>query len=384
MHPFLQFLLFTAGTFALLVVLAGFIKYERLLDQVKKMPDTLTPTERLRLLVARRGGRRGGEKAPFILLLFDAGIRDGEPAEENRPEDLESLFRPLFRSGDELILIHADRLAVLLDTEPQYIQNIASRLVDRLGLSLESSKIDALRMGAASFPPGGLPGGDLLTAAAGTLQPIRVLAQSGGTAVLSGPAALEPDLAAGEEKYVDPLTGVLRPELVIAEARKLILKWWRLDRPVSLLILGVDIDLIRQRFGQEMGDGALRTLGNFLKKNVRETDWIGRLPTDDFLVILNATPVQAQAAGWRWIEKIRLETHQAVSQTVPLSLLIGCAGYPDFHGTAGALFEAAHTAKDAAQYSSSNQCILYTPALRRKKTAAPPVHRSTASGRDKF
>ena len=66
----------------------------------------------------------------------------------------------------------------------------------------------------------------------------------------------------------------------------------RLDRPSSLLFLDLDrFKAINDRFGHAEGDGILRCFGRILKETFRNSDVIGRIGGDEFVVLVtNAMP----------------------------------------------------------------------------------------------
>lgn len=367
MHPFLQFLVFTGGAFALLAIVASYIKHERMLDQIRTQPHTLEPKDRLKLAFSEIIKRRADRGSPLVLLLLDSG-----PAVEGATTpDLNPLFRPWFRAGDIRVPLEKNQLAFLLNMEPRHIPSLILRLHSRLQAS-GVPELDGLRIGSGTFPRDGDQPETLLSAATRTLRPIGDLVLPG--ALPSGPAT-EDAIDPKEARFVDPLTGTLRPEFVIAESRKWINKWLRLNQPVAILVASVDIGLIRDRLGAAVGDLALRTLGRFLTRNVREADLIGRLQNDDFLIILNATPEQTEAVGQRLIERIRIEAVRSDSSNVRLSLHIGLAGYPDFQGTPGELFEAAVTANAVARRTGQKPCVRFTPDLLAVKPSRRHAHR---------
>lgn len=366
MHPLLQFILFAGGAFALMAIAASHLKYERKLDLIRTRPHELTPAERLEMIFSARLKKLSDAGNALVLLLLESG--PVAPGSESGPAEFEAFARTRFRARDDLVRLADNRLAVLLEMEPKHLPSVIRRLNGTLPAT-GPFQADAIRAGWSVFPDAGEHAEALLAAAGVGLRPISLLASPG--AMPAAPAAPEsPDQQ--EARFVDPLTGVLRPDFLIPASRKLINRWLRQNRPVSLLIVSFDVGLIRERMGAAMADAALRLLGRFLSAGVRETDLIGRLQNDDFLVIADLGQEQAEALGRRLIERIRIESARADHSQIRLSLHIGVAGYPDFRGTAGELFEAANLAVAATRRPGAPPCVRFTPDLQAAKPRRKP------------
>jgi diguanylate cyclase (GGDEF)-like protein len=362
-HPLLQFILFAGGAFVLMALAASHLKYERMFDLIRTRPHALTPEERLDLVFAAHFKKLSGNGRSIILLLLESVPSAPQP-------DLEAFARPKFRAGDDLVRLADNRLAVLLEMEARHLAGVVRRLADALPAAGLPGP-EAIRIGWGIYPEAGEHAADLLAVASGGLRPISLLTLPG--AMPASPAE-EETLDPQETRFVDPLTGVLRPEFLISESRKLIKRWRHKDRPVSLLVVSFDSGLIRERMGSAMADAALRTLGRFLTASIRETDLIGRLQNDDFLVIADVGLDQAEALGRRLIERVRIESVRADNSQIRLTLHIGLAGYPEFRGSPGELFEAAVLATAAARRPGAPPCFRYSPALQAAKPSRKSSH----------
>lgn len=374
MNPILLIAAVVAGSFAGLAVLASYLKCEMLFLKADKNPDALAPRERFLLRAVRRCGFRPHNRAPFAVLVLDPG-----PGAED-PAALEAALRPLLRRGDELIGLDRGRVAALAGTEPRGIQPLAERLLaglDRPAAGEEGLR-RALRIGAAAFPQDATDGESLLEAAESALARTDPLRKPWAQAVEESAPDEEPPPDPESARLIDPLTGLLRPERLGSAARKLISSWRLRSKAVSALVLDIDrLDQINERFGREAGDTALRAVSEILQKGVRESDLIGRLGGDEFLVILDAAPDQAEAAGRRLIETIRREPVRTGGTAVHLSVSVGCAGYPEFRGSIAELLQAAEWAMFSARESGHNLCVRFHPALRR-------MYRRTEEPADRF
>jgi diguanylate cyclase (GGDEF)-like protein len=69
---------------------------------------------------------------------------------------------------------------------------------------------------------------------------------------------------------------------------------------VSLLLIAVDrMRTFNERRGRRMGDLALRAIAETIRDGLRDLDWIGRLDSDQFLVLAKGGPEVAQMLGER-------------------------------------------------------------------------------------
>ncbi|MDZ4200401.1 MAG: diguanylate cyclase [Kiritimatiellia bacterium] len=387
MNNVLLILLIIAGSFVLLLLLASYLKFEIVLRKAEgtATPD-LSPRDRFLLRTFGRCGPTARRNDPFVLYVFELdSLPEGtvsDPADPAIPP-LSERLKPLFRAGDELFDMGSGRWAALLGMEGKQAEQVLTRVFDRIRRDPEPGPLSRLRAGGAAYPNDGMTGDILLGIAEKALA--RAKSSDSPWALAPVPRAFagdsEPAPEEGpspdEARLVDPLTGVLRPDRVIAAVRKLVAKWRQRGRPVSALYLDVEnLDLINTRFGRDAGDATLRVVGRILNRHVREADLIGRLKDDDFLIILEATPAQAEAAGKRLIELLRMETIQTPTTSLHPSVRMGCAGYPDFQGTPGELLEATEVALLYARQSGHNLCVRYSPELRKSiRLLKPPADR---------
>lgn len=100
--------------------------------------------------------------------------------------------------------------------------------------------------------------------------------------------------------------------------------------PKALLLLDIDhFKSINDTFGHAAGDTALRAVGEVLKKNLRETDMIGRYGGEEFLVLLrNVAPDVALAQSERLRRSVaQLELAELGGRRLTIS--IGLASYTE-------------------------------------------------------
>jgi diguanylate cyclase (GGDEF)-like protein len=124
----------------------------------------------------------------------------------------------------------------------------------------------------------------------------------------------------------DSLTGLLNRRAFLDELRKEFLRAKRHDEQVSLLYLDVDdFKSINDKLGHSEGDERLKLIGRTLRRDLRETDFAGRLGGDEFCVTFSgATLGQARLATDRFLARLQRVTISTVS------IGIACTGPVEF------------------------------------------------------
>jgi diguanylate cyclase (GGDEF)-like protein len=90
----------------------------------------------------------------------------------------------------------------------------------------------------------------------------------------------------------DPLTGLPNRTLVLDRAQQLLARGRRVDSPVSALFLDIDgFKQINDVFGHQLGDTALRQIAERLQSVLRDSDTIGRIGGDEFVMLIDPVDV---------------------------------------------------------------------------------------------
>lgn len=125
----------------------------------------------------------------------------------------------------------------------------------------------------------------------------------------------------------DPLTGLANRRALARELARTILRAGR-GVPASVALLDLDsFKAVNDRYGHAMGDVALCHMAMHLRAGFRDSDFIGRIGGDEFVLILpDAVPAKAQA---RLVE-IAAQLHQSpllcAAGVVRLSFAWGVTG----------------------------------------------------------
>lgn len=165
--------------------------------------------------------------------------------------------------------------------------------------------------------------------------------------------------AADNPALLDVLTGVLKPVQVPGAVQKYVALYRREDLPIA--VLHVDVDYLKRyntQYGRDTGDRILKRLSDFLQRNTREADLIGRLGDDEFLVALSATGPQALAVARRLILRGKRSDALSIGDGLRFTISIGVAAHPEQGSVSASLCEAARLALHAVKARGRNNCAL--------------------------
>ena len=152
--------------------------------------------------------------------------------------------------------------------------------------------------------------------------------------------------------HYDPLTGLANRTLVTEQLSLLLTRCKR--EKIKLAVLFLDLDgfkAINDKYGHQIGDNLLISVSNRLRKILRDSDIIGRLGGDEFIVLIetgDGTLKPEQVA-----EKIKKSISRRISidgYSVGVGVSIGIAIYP----TDGESIDTLMSVSDTNMYSDKN------------------------------
>ncbi|MBL3823673.1 diguanylate cyclase [Marinobacter sp. EhC06] len=157
----------------------------------------------------------------------------------------------------------------------------------------------------------------------------------------------------------DPLTGLFNRREMSRVLEEELERARRYQRPMA--VLWVDFDHfkdINDTFGHAAGDSVLRSISRLLLGSVRSVDSIGRFGGEEFVIVLPEMDLEeAQETAERLRRKVAEEPQPLGNdQTVPLTISVGVAVYPDHGQTASTLCAAADKAMYLAKERGRN-CV---------------------------
>ena len=159
------------------------------------------------------------------------------------------------------------------------------------------------------------------------------------------------------ESMHDPLTGLPNRALIMDRMAQMLARARRARDPIAALY--VDLDAFKQvndTLGHGAGDELLRVVSDRLSDATRETDTVGRLAGDEFVLLLEpCTPGStAEHVAERICEGLRVPVELAdgeawkLSITASIGIALGLDGSADelLHNADSALYEAKREGKD--------------------------------------
>ncbi len=151
------------------------------------------------------------------------------------------------------------------------------------------------------------------------------------------------------QKYIDEYLAKLSPQ----------------DFPPALMIIDADgFKAINDSFGHLFGDGVLADMGHAIRGVFRQNDIVGRIGGDEFIVLLCEMP-SLDVLERRCTELLKnLDRHyESNNKSLPFSVSIGVALYPDHGTTYLELFKHADRALYDSKSKGKNQYTIYRSSL---------------------
>jgi len=132
----------------------------------------------------------------------------------------------------------------------------------------------------------------------------------------------------------DALTGLLNRGTISRRCQEVLAQAARSGQKVAVIVAdGDDFKSCNDRVGHGYGDTVLRSLGDTLRETSRESDYVGRLGGDEFLVVLPNTATVGAVRYCRRLTKELQAKKNVVEDGFPFPMLsLGVAVFPD-HGS---------------------------------------------------
>lgn len=159
-----------------------------------------------------------------------------------------------------------------------------------------------------------------------------------------------------ESSFKDDVTDVYNRKFLLAHLNKMIPLAKREAKNIGFLIIGVDhFKAVIDEFDYTIGDLVLIELANVLKANVRESDIVVRLGSDEFLVVLANIDCTDSAlmVAKKLIDsfsKCEVDVNSYTGQTLKKTVCVGVSMYPEDSTSVDQLLKNA----DIALYEAKN------------------------------
>jgi diguanylate cyclase (GGDEF)-like protein len=169
----------------------------------------------------------------------------------------------------------------------------------------------------------------------------------------------------------DSLTGLPNKRAVADTLKRMVAQASRTMTPLSLLVLDLDhFKGLNDRFGHQVGDQALASVGAALRSAVRDSDFAGRNGGEEFAIMLPDTHTDGALAT---AQKIRTSIADITIPGLELSITasIGIATYPEHAVGSERLERLADSALFVAKRSGRDRIEVATMADAMRSTALP-------------
>jgi diguanylate cyclase (GGDEF)-like protein len=138
------------------------------------------------------------------------------------------------------------------------------------------------------------------------------------------------NLALAEARaQTDPLTGLANKRAIAETVKRMHAHAMRTASPLSVLVVDLDhFKRVNDTYGHSRGDDALAATAGVMTGSVRDSDFVGRMGGEEFIVLLPDTPKDAAV---HVAEKLRQAIGVVEVPGVPTGLTasVGVATYPD-------------------------------------------------------
>ncbi|MDF1830585.1 GGDEF domain-containing protein [Cycloclasticus pugetii] len=165
-------------------------------------------------------------------------------------------------------------------------------------------------------------------------------------------------IQAHEEALVDVLTGVANRRAFDERIRLEYERWKRNAEPLVLAVLDIDrFKKINDTYGHSVGDKVLCTISQLINKQVRESDFFGRIGGEEFAVIFTGSDLDS---GLKRLEQFRKSVEDCKfgyqGKRLTITMSVGCAEFAP-GDTVSDVYGRADQALYKAKSLGRNQCL---------------------------
>jgi diguanylate cyclase (GGDEF)-like protein/putative nucleotidyltransferase with HDIG domain len=129
---------------------------------------------------------------------------------------------------------------------------------------------------------------------------------------------------------VDSLTGLPNTYQLFLMFDQLTVDAEKFDYPLALIAFRLDERNIERRWGHDLANELIRTVGNYLRSELRETDLLVRYADDEFLAVLPRTDrdkaEELKSRLQNYLDHLGVAVRPGVEVTIPVS--VGIAMFP--------------------------------------------------------
>jgi diguanylate cyclase (GGDEF)-like protein len=157
----------------------------------------------------------------------------------------------------------------------------------------------------------------------------------------------------------DSLTGLYVRRYFMVKLQEEIHRAERYNKRLSIVMADLDrFKKINDTYGHDAGDRALKTISQFLQKNIRDVDAIGRYGGEEFVMLI---PDADKEAAFCLAERLREELGKVDLEDLPtITISLGIATYPSDGADIEELIKKADAAMYAAKQKGRNKAVKYS------------------------
>ena len=386
-----QLLLVIAVAFIAITLITSAYRFHNLVQLDKKDLSTVDAVnDYFFIQVTRYLSKINRTSGGFGLYILQ--LQTELPMTREFQEELLSAIQPLLRKEtDNACLFREDSIGIIIDTEEENLPEAGERLLaDLRKLLIRFPQILKFRIGASSFPTQGMSTQIVLDAAVATLEQISF--DDPHPLLMAAPPVEETEEEKtddGEEKEktdddenvivgeltkedknasLDPLTGVLKPEVIGSYMRKYLSEIRQKRKPAAVICIGINrLEQITQLHGEIVTEDVIAGVSKVIQKLTRDSDLIGRYHYGDFLILATCSAEQGELIAARIRDAVNKEIFVSQGRRVKTSISAGISGWPTHGRLLRDLFRCAYCALDVVREWGTSACLIYDPSLDKKK-----------------
>lgn len=160
----------------------------------------------------------------------------------------------------------------------------------------------------------------------------------------------------------DSLTGLYVRRYFMVKLQEEIHRAERYGKRLSVIMADLDrFKKINDTYGHDAGDRALKTISQFLQKNIRDVDAIARYGGEEFVMLI---PDADKEAAYCLAQRLRAELAKVKFEDLPpITISLGIATYPSDSTDIEELIKKADAAMYAAKQKGRNRVVKYSKAI---------------------
>lgn len=170
----------------------------------------------------------------------------------------------------------------------------------------------------------------------------------------------------------DSLTGLYVRRYFMVKLQEEIHRAERYGKRLSVIMADLDrFKKINDTYGHDAGDRALKTISQFLQKNIRDVDAIARYGGEEFVMLI---PDADKEAAYCLAQRLREELGKVKFEDLPpITISLGIATFPSDSTDIEELIKKADAAMYEAKQKGRNRVVKYSTAIQLIRDSDPQI-----------